>query len=146
MVRSIFLLTEVQIITRLFQKCIIQTQQYLKEGALNEDRIFESINKLVNLCRDCNVTLRWLILHTTLCYSGWLDFFSLSNCVRSKRNVLTVPEINKRCKQIREHVITETKLNKWDLLHLLLNISEFELTLKEFIKQVSFDVYKYHGE
>ena len=48
-----------------------------------------------------------------------------------------VPEVNKRCKQIREQITSEIKLSQRDLLHLLLNISEFELNLKQLIEKVA---------
>lgn len=47
-----------------------QIQQLLKEGAMDEEKIYDSTEKLVNLCRECNVTLRWLILHSIPRYAG----------------------------------------------------------------------------
>ena len=38
--------------------------KYLKEGVLVEEFILDSIPKLLNVMRDSNVTLRWLMLHT----------------------------------------------------------------------------------
>lgn len=48
-----------------------------------------------------------------------------------------VPETNKRCKQIREQILTDTKLSQSELLQLLLNTAEFELNLKDLIRKVS---------
>lgn len=61
-----------------------QIQQLLKEGAMDEEKVYDSTEKLVNLCRECNVTLRWLILHSIPRYAGKLiklipfSFFFLS--------------------------------------------------------------------
>ncbi|XP_065218583.1 WASH complex subunit 5 [Planococcus citri] len=98
------------------KKGVKQTQQYLKEGALTEERVFEASSKMSSVCRDCNVSLRWLILHTIPHY--------------------TVPEMNKRSKQIREQVLSDTKIKQSDLLQLLLNTAEFELNLKELIRHL----------
>lgn len=53
------------------------------------------------------------------------DFFKLS-----------VPEMNKRSKQIRDQISADIKLDQSDLLQLLLNTAEFELNLKELIRNV----------
>lgn len=39
-------------------------QQLLKEGFLREEIILDNIPKLLNCLRDCNVAIRWLMLHT----------------------------------------------------------------------------------
>lgn len=41
-----------------------QAQQFLKEGCLREDLVLDNIPRLLNCLRDCNVTIRWLMLHT----------------------------------------------------------------------------------
>lgn len=41
-----------------------QVQQFLKEGCLREELVLDNIPKLLNCLRDCNVTIRWLMLHT----------------------------------------------------------------------------------
>ena len=38
---------------------------FLKEGFLTEEYVLDNIPKLMNCIRDCNVTLRWVLLHTT---------------------------------------------------------------------------------
>jgi hypothetical protein len=51
-------------------------QQLLKEGSLTEENAVNNVNKLLNLVRDCNVTVRWLMLHTAPLTPGtvWLNF------------------------------------------------------------------------
>lgn len=39
-------------------------QQLLKEGFLREEIILDNIPKLLNCLRDCNVAIRWLMLHS----------------------------------------------------------------------------------
>ena len=46
------------------EKLIPLVQQFLKEGVLREDYVLDSIPKLMNVIRECNVTLRWMMLHT----------------------------------------------------------------------------------
>ncbi|CAB1321352.1 unnamed protein product, partial [Coregonus sp. 'balchen'] len=41
-----------------------QIQQLLKEGFLREEIVLDNIPKLLNCLRDCNVAIRWLMLHT----------------------------------------------------------------------------------
>lgn len=45
-------------------------RQLLKEGALTEEAVLDHIPKLMNVLRECNVTLRWIILHTVALYPG----------------------------------------------------------------------------
>ncbi|KAG8133940.1 putative WASH complex subunit strumpellin-like protein [Naja naja] len=41
-----------------------QVLQFLKEGCLREEMVLDNIPKLLNCLRDCNVAIRWLMLHT----------------------------------------------------------------------------------
>ena len=38
--------------------------KYLTEGVLTEEFVLDSIPKMMNVMREGNVTLRWLMLHT----------------------------------------------------------------------------------
>lgn len=53
------------------------TQQKLKAGGLTKTNVLELVDKVVNVIRNCNVTLRWLMLHTASTYSGKLLFLFL---------------------------------------------------------------------
>ena len=57
---------------------------YLKEGALTEEYVLDHIPKLMNCLRDCNVTLRWLMLHN--CESKFLICINISNNKQYKNN------------------------------------------------------------
>jgi WASH complex subunit strumpellin len=75
-------------------------RQLLTEGILTEDFILERRNKIMGVLRDCNVLLRWLVLHT-------------------RRTV------NRR---ILDLVVKDVKQNL--ILDLLLDLSQFEFLLK----------------
>ena len=41
----------------------MQVMTYLKEGTLVENFVLDNVSRLMGCLRDCNVTLRWIILH-----------------------------------------------------------------------------------
>jgi WASH complex subunit strumpellin len=89
----------------------------LKEGALTEQSLLKNINKIINLLRELNVTLRWQMLHTLdpiLCFSTG----------------------NKRVRQLKEQVITDSDFKTIDLFELLLNTSQLELRVKDILKKL----------
>lgn len=62
-----------------------QTDQLLSEGAMSEARVLDHNNRILNLLRECNVMLRWAMLHAaTLAKAGG--------------------EGNKRCRAVRDQV------------------------------------------
>jgi hypothetical protein len=54
------------------QKLLPETDRLLEEGSLAEENVLDHIVKILNMVRDCNVTLRWLMLHTTSLVTGRL--------------------------------------------------------------------------
>lgn len=90
--------------------------QILKEGNLTSENVINEINNITSILRDCNVTIRWLMLHVI---------------VKPGKN-----DKNKKCKQLRELVMTESKYSPVQLFKLLLNTAQLELTTKEIIKNV----------
>ncbi|KAK9877977.1 hypothetical protein WA026_020192 [Henosepilachna vigintioctopunctata] len=88
----------------------------LKEGNITKDMILKNMNNIITLLRECNVTLRWMMLHTIL-----------------KPGKI---EKNKRCKQLRDLVILESKYDKIQLFKLLLNTAQLELTVKDLFKTI----------
>uniref|UniRef100_A0A8C5CG81 WASH complex subunit 5 n=1 Tax=Gadus morhua TaxID=8049 RepID=A0A8C5CG81_GADMO len=92
-----------------------KVQQLLKEGFLREEIILDNIPKLLNCLRDCNVAIRWLMLHTA----------------ESAYDVN-----NKRLRQIKDQVMTDSKYKPRMLFQLLLDTAQFEFTLKEMFKQM----------
>uniref|UniRef100_A0A8D8QYM0 WASH complex subunit strumpellin n=1 Tax=Cacopsylla melanoneura TaxID=428564 RepID=A0A8D8QYM0_9HEMI len=96
-------------------KLTSQTEQLLKDGALTEENVLDHTNKILNLARECNVTIRWLILHTSTNHEN-----------------ITGITANKKTKQIKDMVCGN--INMSDVFQLLLNTSEFELKIKELLK------------
>ena len=96
-----------------------QLQQLLKEGALTDQVVLDNVTKLLNVIRECNVTLRWLMLHT--CQQNINESNSM---------------VSKKCKQLRDSVITDSKYEPLLVFQLLLNTAEFELKIKEMYRQL----------
>uniref|UniRef100_A0A672SY23 WASH complex subunit 5 n=1 Tax=Sinocyclocheilus grahami TaxID=75366 RepID=A0A672SY23_SINGR len=92
-----------------------QVQQLLKEGFLREEIVLDNIPKLLNCLRDCNVAIRWLMLHTA---------------------ESAYDPNNKRLRQIKDQVINDSKYNPKVLFQLLLDTAQFEFILKEMFKQM----------
>uniref|UniRef100_A0A8D0HRZ0 WASH complex subunit 5 n=1 Tax=Sphenodon punctatus TaxID=8508 RepID=A0A8D0HRZ0_SPHPU len=92
-----------------------QVQQFLKQGYLREELVLDNIPKLLNCLRDCNVAIRWLMLHT-------VDLACDPN--------------NKRLRQIKDQILTDSKYNPKILFQLLLDTAQFEFVLKEMFKQM----------
>jgi WASH complex subunit strumpellin len=88
----------------------------LKEGNLTKDNLLKDVNNIINLLRDCNFTIRWLMLHTII-KPGKSDK-------------------NKKLKQLRELVLSESKLEQVQLFKLLLNTSQLELITRDIYKSL----------
>lgn len=101
------------------QRLMAPLEKYLKEGVLTEEFVLDNIPKMMNVLRDSNVALRWLMLHSS--------------------GLSPSAEQNRRCKALREQVLTDAKYNPLAVFQLLLNIGQFEFTLKEMFKQMLVD-------
>lgn len=88
-----------------------EVQRLLKEGVLGEDTLLDCTNNVINLLRECNVTLRWMLLHTN--------------------PLLSSAETNKRCRQVREQVLQDSKCKPLQVFELLLNTAQLELKVRE---------------
>lgn len=88
-----------------------QVEQYLVEGVLVEEYVLKTISTLLKFMKECNITLRWIILHTSELPIG--------------------AEMNKRCKQMLQLVVTESHYEPGAVFKLLLNTAQFEFNLKE---------------
>ncbi|XP_057658318.1 WASH complex subunit 5 [Diorhabda carinulata] len=92
------------------------TDLLLKEGNITDENLLKDINNIITTLRDCNVTVRWLMLHTVL-KPGQNDKL-------------------KKSKQLRELVVTESKCDPELLFKLLLNTAQLELVVRELYKQL----------
>lgn len=97
---------------RLTQK----TRTLLKDGTITQPMVMKNTIKMVNLIRECNVTLRWMMLHTSKC---------TIDCSQ-----------NKKCKQFENQVISDSGYKTRELFELLLNIGQLEFKVREIIKDV----------
>jgi len=88
-----------------------EVEQYLIEGVLVEEYVLKNISTLLKFMKECNICLRWIILHTSELPIG--------------------AENNKRCKQMLQLVVTEVQYNPAKVFQLLLNTAQFEFNLKE---------------
>ncbi|KAF5272730.1 hypothetical protein FQA39_LY07757 [Lamprigera yunnana] len=89
------------------------TGKLLKEGNLTSENVVNDINTITAVLRECNSTIHWLMLHTNL---------------KSDKN--------KRSKQLRDLVVTESKFSPNLLFKLLLSTAQLELMTKEIIKDL----------
>ncbi|KAK2144442.1 hypothetical protein LSH36_756g00059 [Paralvinella palmiformis] len=97
-------------------KLIDTLEKLLKEGVLREVYVLDNISKLMNVMREANVTLRWMMLHTAALPPG--------------------AENNKRCRQLRDQVIVDSKFNPEIMFRLLLNIGQYEFKLREMFRKM----------
>jgi WASH complex subunit strumpellin len=88
-----------------------QVEGYLIEGVLVEEYVLKNISSLLKFMKECNICLRWIILHTSELPIG--------------------ADINKRCKEMLKLVMTDTQYIPSDVFKLLLNTAQFEFNLKE---------------
>lgn len=109
-VREVTLKQEKQL-TRLIK----ESRAILKEGVLTEQTLMNKLTKVLNLIREMNVAIRWLLLHT---------------------NPTVIDLGNKKCKQLRDQIIADLGGNNLVILELLLNTSELELKVKEMIREL----------
>ncbi|XP_069477717.1 WASH complex subunit 5 isoform X2 [Ambystoma mexicanum] len=92
-----------------------QVQQFLKEGFLREEFVLDNVPRLLNCLRDCNVSIRWLMLHTA--------------------DTAYDPN-NKRLRQVKDQILMDSKSNPKILFQILLDTAQFEFVLKEMFKQM----------
>nr|XP_018671591.1 WASH complex subunit 5 isoform X1 [Ciona intestinalis] len=102
---------------RQLQKSFKDVDHFLKEGVLTSDYMLDNIPRLMNCLRECNVCIRWLMLHS----------------------IVTGSELIKKCKQLRELVLTTTTVKQANIFQLLLHTAQLELKLKEMFKKMLAD-------
>jgi len=109
------------------------TGKFLKEGVITRDTLLKNITPIVNCLRECNVVLRWLILHIVLkpglCWYiyHFIPVTWLSTGTSDK---------NKRLKQLRDAVASDANCEHSQLFLLLLNTAQLELVTKELYRNL----------
>nr|XP_039258715.1 WASH complex subunit 5-like [Styela clava] len=91
-----------------------QIDHFLKEGVLTEDYVLDNIPKIMNCMRECNVNLRWLMLHTV---NTRLDHI-------------------KKCKQTRDIVINSSGIKAGHIFQLMLSTAQLELKMTDMFKKM----------
>ncbi|CAH0547854.1 unnamed protein product [Brassicogethes aeneus] len=89
------------------------TNMLLKEGNITKETLLKDINNIINTLRDCNVTVRWLMLHT-----------------------FGKQDKNKKLKQLKDLIVNESKCESAQIFKLLLNTAQLELTCREMFKNL----------
>uniref|UniRef100_A0A336M296 CSON010414 protein n=1 Tax=Culicoides sonorensis TaxID=179676 RepID=A0A336M296_CULSO len=96
-------------------RLLTESKAILKEGILTEQTLMNKLTKVLNLIREMNVSIRWLLLHT---------------------NPTVIDLGNKKCKQLYDQIISDLGGKTNNVLELLLNTSELELKVKEMIREL----------
>ncbi|CAL8094255.1 unnamed protein product [Orchesella dallaii] len=97
-----------------FEFFVAELGKVHKDGVLTEENILERATKVINLLRDCNVLLRWIILH----------------------GIPIGYESVKRTRQVRDIVIVDTKFSATKVLNLLLLVAQLEHKIKELFRKL----------
>jgi len=117
----------------------LETENVLKED-LTEENILQKVSKVIQLLRECNVTLRWMILHCSAPIGNISVnlLFTISYYISYINILMAGSDTIKKVKQIRDLVINETKFDPERVLQLLLNVAQLELKIKDLFRKVSF--------
>jgi len=88
-----------------------------KDGIITEDTALDQSAKVMNLLKECNVTLKWTMLHTTPLSNG--------------------AENSKKCRQLRDLVLQELEFENYaKLFALLTNTAQFEFRFRSIYKNM----------
>lgn len=95
---------------------IKRTEGLLQDGILSESFVLQHITKILSVLRNCNVNLRWILLHTNA------PILSFGNM--------------KKTKLVNEQILLDLDIQKSSIFNLLLNTSEVEVSVKEVLKDI----------
>ncbi|XP_045024788.1 WASH complex subunit 5 isoform X2 [Daphnia magna] len=114
------------------EQLIKHLHQLLKEGVLTEEFLLDNMQKLINLIRQSNVTLRWMLLHTNTLTAGNRNNSYNFEVISIFHSVYHVgAESLKKCRQVRDQVLLDTKYQPVPVFELLLDCAELELNVRE---------------
>jgi len=113
-------------------------KQFLTEGVLTEEYVLVHHQKLIAALRECNITIRWLMLHTTdLPY-----IFNRAGMLSDRGNFL-LSDVFKNSKAVREIILQQdlkadlkARFNPDGVLLLLLYTAQLEYVLGEIYKKL----------
>lgn len=101
-----------------FAKQLKSTRDLLQDGFLTENFVLANISKIMSIFRECNVTLRWLML------------------LLSSSSTVVDSSGSKKCKLLRDSVAESVTLSALDIFQLLLNTSQAEWRVKELLEVI----------
>lgn len=107
------------VMQKMFNSSHESLKKCLNENHLNEEFVLKNCDKLIKLCKQSNVVLRWILLHAY-----------------PNAQVEQNGPCFKKCKATRELVISEFKYDSVKVFNMLLCTSEYELQLKQHIKEI----------
>ncbi|XP_058120822.1 WASH complex subunit 5 [Anopheles ziemanni] len=99
---------------------LTRSRSILREGNLTEQKLLDHMPKVMALVRECNITVRWVMLHTS------------STCTFDVGSSAST----KRCRQVRELIEQEIDFKGVLFFELLLNTSQLELKIREMLKRL----------
>ncbi|XP_065361019.1 WASH complex subunit homolog 5 [Calliphora vicina] len=99
------------------EKILKHSQEILRDGVLTDYFVLQNITKIINLIRQCNVSLRWYFTHASpIIYE------------------ICRGAATQKVEQIVKLVRSELHYSESDLFELLLNCSQLELVVKEILR------------
>ncbi|XP_062543683.1 WASH complex subunit 5 [Armigeres subalbatus] len=104
---------------RLMDTLLNRTRNILKEGNLTEQKLLDNIPKVTALIRECNLTVRWIMLHTGM---PVIDVGS--------------PASLKKCKQVKDLIEADIDFKGIEFFELLLNTAQLESKIKDILKKL----------
>ncbi|XP_055613775.1 WASH complex subunit 5 [Uranotaenia lowii] len=96
---------------------LTKTRNILKEGNLTEQKLLDNIPKVTALIRECNITVRWVMLHTG---QPMIDMGSVAS--------------TKKCLQVKELIESEIDFKGIEFFELLLNTAQLEVKIRDILK------------
>lgn len=99
------------------ERILKQSQEILRDSVLTDYFVLQNITKIINLIRQCNVSLRWYFTHASA---------TIYEICRGKATQKT--------QQIVEFVRKELQYEESNLFELLLNCAQLELVVKEILR------------
>lgn len=100
-----------------FRKQLRTSRGLLQEGFLSENFVLSNIKKLMDIFRDSNVTLRWLMLLLS-------------------ESTIILGGSTKKCKDLREQILVKIDINQMEIFELLLCTSIAEMRVKELLEVI----------
>lgn len=97
---------------RLAHQCSGELQNYLREGILTQEYLLDNLKPLMHCVRNCNIALRWRLLHRKTKIEAFRKAMEISAPANSKSG----------------------SLNAQSIVALLLNTSQLEFQLKELLQ------------